>query len=76
MQELAQPRYPILVKLNGRADHKVWAVVFTCMVSRAVHVEVLFKMGTEAMINAMIRLAARRQTVRRFISDCGTNLVG
>ena len=33
-----------LVKLNGRADHKVWAVVFTCLVSRAVHVEVLFKM--------------------------------
>ena len=65
-----------LVKLNGRADHKVWAVVFTCMVSRAVHVEVLFKMDTEAMINAIIRFAARRQTVRRFISDCGTNLVG
>ena len=42
-----------LVKLNGRADHKVWAVVFTCMVSRAVHVEVLFKMDTEAMINAI-----------------------
>ncbi len=65
-----------LVKLNGRADHKVWAVIFTCMVSRAVHVEVLFKMDTEAMINAIIRFAARRQTVRRFISDCGTNLTG
>ena len=65
-----------LVKLNGRADHKVWAVVFTCLVSRAVHVEVLFKMDTEAMINAIVRFASRRQTVRRFISDCGTNLVG
>ena len=65
-----------LVKMNGRADHKVWIAVFTCFVSRAVHVELLFNMSADAMVNAIIRFAARRPGIRRFTSDCGTNLVG
>ena len=35
------------VKMNGRADHKVWVAVFTCFVSRAVHVELLYNMSPE-----------------------------
>ena len=65
-----------LVKMNGRADHKVWIAVFTCFVSRAVHVELLFNMSADAMVNAIIRFAARRPGIRRFTSDCGTNLTG
>ena len=64
------------VKMNGRADHKVWVAVFTCFVSRAVHVELLYNMSADSMINAIIRFAARRPGIKRFTSDRGTNLIG
>ena len=31
-----------LVKLNGRANHKVYVAVFTCFETRAVHAEIIF----------------------------------
>merc|ERR1711942_320093 len=67
---------PVLVKMNGRADHKTWVAVFTCMASRAVHAEVVFKIDADSMVNAISRFSARRPGVRRFTSDRGTNLVG
>ena len=33
-------------------------------------------MSADAIVNAIIRFAARRPGIRRFTSDCGTNLVG
>ena len=62
--------------MNGRADHKVWVAVFTCFVSHAVHVELLYNMSANAMINAIVGFAARRAGIRRFTSDRGTNLIG
>ena len=42
----------------------------------SIHVELLFNMSADAMVNAIIRFVARRPGIRRFTSDCGTNLVG
>ena len=64
------------VKMNGRANHKVWIAVFTCLVTRSVHTELLYNLDADSMINAIVRFAARRPGVRRFTSDQGTNLVG
>ena len=64
---------PFIVKLNGRADHKVYVAVFTCFQSRSVHAEVVFKLDSDSAINAIIRFSARRPGLNRLYSDCGTN---
>ena len=66
---------PFMVKLNGRANHKVWVAVFTCMESRAVHTETVFKIDADSAINAIVRFKARRPGVKFMFSDRGTNFV-
>ena len=64
---------PFQVKRNGRADHKVWVAVFTCMVTRSVHTEIEHKIDATSMINAIVRFSARRPGIKKFWSDNGTN---
>ena len=64
-----------LVKLNGRANHKVYVAVFTCFESRAVHAEVVFKLDADSAINAIMRFRARRPALQKMFSDRGTNFV-
>ena len=66
---------PFLVKLNGRADHKVYVAVFTCFESRSVHAEVVFKLDADSAINAITRFNARRPGLNYLYSDRGTNFV-
>ena len=66
---------PFLVKLNGRADHKVYVAVFTCFETRAVHAEVVFKLDADSAINAITRFNARRPGMNNLYSDRGTNFV-
>ena len=66
---------PFLVKLNGRADHKVYVAVFTCFESRSVHAEVVFKLDADSAINAIARFNARRPGLNHLYSDRGTNFV-
>ena len=61
---------------GGSADSKRWTVIFTCMCSRAVHLEVLEQMSTPSFINALRRFYAIRGQVKEFYSDRGTNFVG
>ena len=64
---------PFLVKENGRADHKKWVAIFTCLSTRTVHTEIVHKIDADSMINAIVRFASRRPGVKKFISDNGTN---
>ena len=64
-----------LVKLNGRADHKVYVAVFSCFESRAVHAEVVFKLDADSAINAITRFNSRRPGMNHLYSDRGTNFV-
>jgi len=61
---------------GGLSQSKRWAVIFTCMATRAVHLEVLEDMSSPAFINAMRRFVALRGPVKEFRSDRGTNFVG
>ena len=65
---------PFGVRMNGRATHKVWSVIFACMKTRSVHVEIVHKMDAESLINAITRFSARRPGSTHFMSDQGTNL--
>lgn len=61
---------------GGVAESKRWAVVFTCLYTRAVHIELLEDMSSSSFINALRRLIALRGRVKLIRSDRGTNFVG
>ena len=66
---------PFYVK-EGRSERKRWGCMFTCMVTRAVHIEVTHSLSTDSFLNAYRRFVARRGPVRQIRSDRGTNFVG
>ena len=61
---------------QGRKDQKRYGLLFTCLCSRAVHIEMLEDMTTDAFINALRCFIAIRGAVRRIRSDHGSNFVG
>ena len=66
---------PLEVKLLRRTM-KSWCCMFTCLVTRAVHIEVVNSLDTEACLAAITRFIARRGRPATMISDNGTNFVG
>ena len=58
------------------ATKKVWVLLFTCMYSRAVHLEVLTSMDTPTFMMAFRRFTAIRGKCRLIRSDHGSNFIG
>ena len=54
---------------------KTWVVVFTCLSSRAVHIEMLPSLDTTAMQNAISRFTSVRGPCSLIRSDRGTNFI-
>ncbi|XP_058811010.1 uncharacterized protein LOC131675893 [Topomyia yanbarensis] len=57
----------------GRRKEKRWIVLFTCLVIRAIHLEVACSLTTQACLMAIRRFVCRRGPPLEFISDNGTN---
>ena len=55
---------------------KIWCCFFTCLTTRAVHIEVAQSLDTESCLAAVTRFIARRGYPNTIISDNGTNFVG
>ena len=66
---------PFTVK-RGRCSVKRYGVLFTCLVLRAVHIEISHTLDTSSFINALRRFIARRGPVIEIRSDNATNFVG
>ena len=66
---------PWLIK-NGHKKVKRYGVLFTCMVSRAIHLETANALTTDSFLNAYRRFVARRGPTRQLRSHQGTNFVG
>ena len=58
------------------ATKKLWAVIFTCLVTRATHIEPLPLMDTSSFVNALRRFFAIRGVCKHLRSDNGSNFVG
>lgn len=69
---------PYFVKdtVRRRVKVKVWGVVFSCMVSRAVHADIVEDLSTEGFLKTYLRFTALRGHPRKLWSDQGTNFVG
>ena len=66
---------PFLVK-EGRKELKRWGCLFTCLTSRAIHLEVAKDMSTDSYLNVLRRFISLRGQVKRIRCDRGTNFVG
>ena len=55
---------------------KHWCSLFTCLVTRAVHIEVVNGLHTDACLMAITRFMARRGKPHTIINDNGTKFVG
>ncbi|GBO46822.1 hypothetical protein AVEN_4161-1, partial [Araneus ventricosus] len=63
---------PLFIKPKAKA----WIVLFTCAVYRAIHLEVVTSLSTEAFIQSLRRFIARRGRPTTIYSDNGTNFTG
>ena len=66
---------PFLIK-EGRKEWKKYGVVFSCLNSRAVHLEVLDDLSSDALISALRCLISLRGPISNLYCDRGTNFVG
>ena len=70
---------PYLLRTSRHRDYKSYKgyfVVFVCLATKAVHLEVVSSYDTESFIGAFRRFVSRRGPCSVLISDRGTNFVG
>uniref|UniRef100_A0A1I7VQL9 Integrase catalytic domain-containing protein n=1 Tax=Loa loa TaxID=7209 RepID=A0A1I7VQL9_LOALO len=65
---------PIIIKEN-QVKIKRWVALFTCLTTRAVHLEVVETMSMEQCIQAFRRFISRRKQPKHIISDNAKNLI-
>ena len=66
----------ITVRGRGKSREKRYLCLFTCMSTRAVHLEMAYGLDTDSFLNALYRFANRRAWPDEFTSDNGSNFVG
>ena len=66
---------PSIIK-ERRSEVKRYGALFTCMASRAVHIEMIFTLDADSFIQALRRVIARRGNIRTIWSDNGSNFIG
>nr|XP_055076729.1 uncharacterized protein LOC129455971 [Misgurnus anguillicaudatus] len=60
----------------GRRTEKRWGIIFKCLTTRCVHLEILTNLDTDSFLMALRRFIARRGTPAQLFSDQGTNFRG
>ncbi|XP_025271330.1 uncharacterized protein LOC105254868 [Camponotus floridanus] len=74
--DYAGPIFIHTSKGRGHRAHKAFVVVFICLFSRAVHLDVASDYSSEAFLAAFRRFISRRSLCKEMYSDCGTNFIG
>jgi len=64
------------VRLRKSRAYKIYIAVFICFSVKAVHLEVVTDLSTNAFLAAFDRFVARRGLPSDIFSDCGTNFIG
>ena len=66
---------PFAIK-RGRGREKRYGCIFTCLTTRAVHIQTADTLDTDSFINSLYQFMARRGEPCLIRSDNGTNFVG
>ena len=68
---------PILIKdtVKQRTRKKVWGVIFNCLASRAVHIDVSEDYGTDSILQVIRRFICVRKSPSEILSDQGSQLI-
>ncbi len=66
---------PLVVKV-GRRTEKRWGIVYKCLTTRAVHLDLLDHMDGDSFLLSLRRFIARRGKPYELLSDQGTNFKG
>ncbi|XP_061897713.1 uncharacterized protein LOC133646409 [Entelurus aequoreus] len=66
---------PFIVK-KARKEYKRYGLIFTCLYSRAVHIEMLEDLSTDSFINALRCFISLKGAVRQLHCDQGSNFIG
>ena len=66
---------PLIVK-QKRSNLKRYGCLFTCLTTRAVHLEMAYDMSTDGFINVLRRFMSRRGPILHLYSDNGSNFIG
>lgn len=60
---------------RGLSKNKRYMALFTCLQTRAVHIEMVYSLETGSFMNALARMIARRGCPREIVSDNGRTFV-
>lgn len=66
---------PFLVKI-GRRQEKRWGILYKCMTTRCVHLDLLESLNSDAFLLSLRRFIARRGQPYEILCDNGTNFIG
>jgi hypothetical protein len=70
---------PFLIKFRNQRKgifHKIYVAIFICLATKAIHMETVSDLSSEAFIAALKRFCARRGKVATIMSDNATNFKG
>ena len=67
---------PFHIRLGRKTLNEAQVIIFTCMTTRAVHLELVSDKSTDTFLLAFRRFASLRGHPSTCWSDCGTNFVG
>jgi len=70
---------PFIVKQNRRRNTKtikIYLALFICMLIKAIHIEIVSDLTSDAFLATLDRFVVRRRIPSDLYSDCGTNYVG
>ncbi|XP_036003146.1 uncharacterized protein LOC118566137 [Fundulus heteroclitus] len=66
---------PMMIK-EGRRNEKRWGILYKCLTTRAVHLDLLPNMDTDSFLMSLRRFISRRGKPHEILSDQGTNFKG
>ena len=68
--------FGLFLTRKGRSNTKRYGVIFTCLTTRSIHLEVAYNLDISFFTQALRRFVARRGQVTEMVSDNGTNFIG